>query len=48
MNPASKISPKKKVTLDGGRKNQYGENRAIAGSQVGNKPAASGKGRSHP
>lgn len=48
MNPASKVSPKKKITLNGGRTNQYGENRHIAGSGAGNKPAGPDKSRNHP
>jgi hypothetical protein len=43
MNPASKVSPKTKV-FNGGRTNQYGENRVIAGK--GGKP--SGNSKKHP
>jgi hypothetical protein len=42
----NKNIPRKKITLDGGRTNQYGENRTIAGSMKGTKPGS--KSRPHP
>jgi len=54
MNPAAVNPPRMKGgDLMGGRKNQYGENRHIAGASGGNKATnkgkdKGGKGRGHP
>ena len=54
MNPAAVNAPRTKAgDLSGGQKNQYGENRHIAGGGGGNKATnkgkdKGGKGRSHP
>lgn len=48
MNPSAINAPRKKEgDLQGGRKNQYGENRHIAGAGGGNKATNKGK-RPHP